>query len=265
MEEDFDLCSNSSCSAYKNDLNEKIKSLESMLANINTHKPKPTVYVKCWNKFNRFSENQNCCGQNCKETTGHCREGNGAVWICYDGSLIKYSHSTKNMESDNLIMVLAEKEFMRADIPNEVPEDAYVCRFFEVIALPDPVKETDFNWFEWELEIGLYKNDQCYFRLGNSGNYRTADGTCKRFFNDRMVGNDVFGCGHIIPPKNKPNEPTQIFFTLNKKQIGKTILLNDVEDLLPHILLKRCDARINFGTDDAWPFVYDIKNHVAGD
>uniref|UniRef100_A0A915N275 Uncharacterized protein n=1 Tax=Meloidogyne javanica TaxID=6303 RepID=A0A915N275_MELJA len=196
-----------------------------MLANINTHKPKPTVYVKCWNKLNRFSENQNCCGQNCKETTGHCREGNGAVWICYDGFLIKYSHSTKNMESDNLIMVLAEKEWMRADNPSEVPEDAYVCRFFEVIALPDPVKETDFNWFNWELDIGLYKNDQCFFRLGNSGNYRTADGTCKR----------------------------------------KTILLNDVEDLLPHILLKRCDARINFGTDDAWPFVYAIKNHVAGD
>ncbi|KAL7071792.1 hypothetical protein ACQ4LE_008672 [Meloidogyne hapla] len=266
MDDDFELCSNSSCSASRHELIEKIKSLEFMVENLKTpSNAKPTVYVKCWNKLKRVSGAKNCCGENCwKQTTGYCKEGNGCVWICIDGTLIKYSHSTKNMESDNLIMVLAEKEFMRADIPDEVPENAYVCRFFEVTALPDPVKEAEFNWFTWELQIGLRKDDK-FYRLSSDGNYHSNDGTEKRFLNNSIVGNDVFGCGHIIPPKNKPNEPTQIFFTLNKKQIGKTILLHDVEDLLPHILVKRCDARINFGTDDSRPFTYEIQNHEAGD
>ncbi|KAL7072042.1 hypothetical protein ACQ4LE_008999 [Meloidogyne hapla] len=77
-----------------------------------------------------------------------------------------------------------------------------------------------FNWFTWELQIGLRKDDK-FYRLSSDGNYHSNDGTEKRFLNNSIVGNDVFGCGHIIPPKNKPNEPTQIFFTLNKKQIGR--------------------------------------------
>jgi len=43
-------------------------------------------------------------------------------------------------------------------------------------------------------------------------------------FSEPLTGCVVFGVGQIFPPRNKPNAPTQIFFTMNGKQIGLNIL-----------------------------------------
>ncbi|KAL7071807.1 hypothetical protein ACQ4LE_008723 [Meloidogyne hapla] len=118
--------------------------------------------------------------------------------------------------------------------------------------------DTDEN-MDWKAEIGLYKNNDCFFRVSSDGHYYTA--SSNRMFKEPLTGYVVFGVGQIFPPRNKPNTPTQIFFTMDGKQIDKTILMAEDVDLLPHIIIKNCDAEVNFGNDKA--FVYDIEAHEA--
>uniref|UniRef100_A0A1I8BYY8 Spore coat protein n=1 Tax=Meloidogyne hapla TaxID=6305 RepID=A0A1I8BYY8_MELHA len=37
----------------------------------------------------------------------------------------------------------------------------------------------------------------------------------------------------------------------------------DEEDMLPHIIMKGVNVKVNFGNDETKPFVYDIANHEA--
>uniref|UniRef100_A0A914NC78 Uncharacterized protein n=1 Tax=Meloidogyne incognita TaxID=6306 RepID=A0A914NC78_MELIC len=197
-----------------------------------------------------------CCDSKCLPAGSLCRSGNGIVKIRKSGIFAKYFCSTQNLEGNRPIMVFAESEFMRANIPSYVPGQAYAVFYAEMKVIPD----TDEN-IDWKAELGLYKDANCFFRVSSDGHYYTA--TTKRMFSEPLTGCVVFGVCQIFPPRNKPNSPTQIFFTMDGKQIDKTILMTEDVDLLPHIIVKNCNAEVNFGMDDTKPFTYDIGKHEA--
>nr|CAD2125955.1 unnamed protein product [Meloidogyne enterolobii] len=219
--------------------------------------PQPlTMFVLSKNKLAKIAEVMSCCDSKCLPAGSLCRNGNGIVKIQKCGILAKYLSSTQNLEGNRPIMVVAESEFMRANIPSDVSGQTYVVFYAEMKVIPD----TDEN-IDCKAELGLYKDANCFFRVSSDGHYYTA--TTKRMFSEPLTGCVIFGVGQIFPPRNKPNAPTQIFFTMNGKQIDKTILMSEDVDLLPHIIVKNCDAEVNFGMDDTKPFTYDIGKHEA--
>uniref|UniRef100_A0A915LLY4 SPRY domain-containing protein n=1 Tax=Meloidogyne javanica TaxID=6303 RepID=A0A915LLY4_MELJA len=219
--------------------------------------PQPvTVFVLSKNKLAKIADVMSCCDSKCLPAGSLCRNGNGIVKIRECGILAKYLSSTQNLEGNRPIMVVAESEFMRANIPSDVSGQTYVVFYAEMKVIPD----TDEN-MDCKADLGLYKDANCFFRVSSDGHYYTA--TTKRMFSEPLTGCVVYGVGQIFPPRNKPNAPTQIFFTMNGKQIDKTILMTEDVDLLPHIIVKNCDAEVNFGMDDKKPFTYDIGKHEA--
>nr|CAD2174929.1 unnamed protein product [Meloidogyne enterolobii] len=214
------------------------------------------VLVLPKNKLVKVDEVMSCCDSKCLPAGSFCCNGNGIVKIRECGIFAKYFCSTQNLEGNRPIMVVAESEFMRANIPSDVSGQTYVVFYCEMIVIPDTYKNMD-----WKAELGLYKDANCFFRVSSDGHYYTA--TTKRMFSEPLTGCVIFGVGQIFPPRNKLNAPTQIFFTMDGKQIDKTILMSEDVDLLPHIIVKNCDAEVNFGMDDTKPFTYDIGKHEA--
>ncbi|CAK5052559.1 unnamed protein product [Meloidogyne enterolobii] len=81
-----------------------------------------------------------------------------------------------------------------------------------------------------------------------------------------LNNNDVFGCGLVYPPTTKLDEEEEfpyMFFTLNGKQIGKGVLLEDnFYSYKPRVYLNCCSIETNFGDDlESKPFKYDITKH----
>nr|CAD2125946.1 unnamed protein product [Meloidogyne enterolobii] len=240
----------------KRDMDGKMdKWAEVMAKNIPT--PPSTIYIHCENKLDKISDTQSCCSLNCKNSNGLCNNGNGVVRIRPGGNFAIYRSSTQIDKENRLIMVLAKNKNMSANIPSDMQDNVYVTFYFELTIMID-----EDNGNDCDVQVGLLKDENTYYRIGKDGKYHTTDRNNNSIFSDPIVGNFVLGIGQNFAPRNMPSAKMQLFFTKDGIKIRKTFLA-DEEDMLPHILMKGVDVEVNFGSDSAKPFVYDIYSHEA--
>ncbi|CAK5051341.1 unnamed protein product [Meloidogyne enterolobii] len=216
-----------------------------------------TIYKHCENKLDKISDTQSCCDQNCKNSNGLCNNGNGVVKIRPGGNSAIYRSSTQIDKENRSVMVFAENKNMGANIPADIPDNVYVTFYCEMTVLID---EDDGN--SCDVQVGLLKDENTYYRIGKDGMYHTTDRNNNTIFSDPIDGNFVLGIGQNFAPRNMPSAKMQLFFTKDGIKIRKTFLV-DEEDMLPHVIMKSVNVLVNFGNDPAKPFVYDINNHEA--
>nr|CAD2190135.1 unnamed protein product [Meloidogyne enterolobii] len=239
----------------KRDIDGKIEKWVAVMAK-NTPTPPSTIYKHCENKLDKISDTQSCCDQNCKNSNGLCNNGNGVVRIRSGGNSAIY-HCSTQIDKNRLITVLAKNKNMSANIPSDMQDSVYVTFYFELTIMIDEDNGTD-----CDVQVGLLKDESNYYRIGKDGKYHTTDRNNNSIFSDPIEGNFVLGIGQTFAPRNMPSAKMQLFFTKDGTKIRKTFLV-DEEDMLPHILMKGVGVEVNFGSDSAKPFVYDIYSHEA--
>ncbi|KAL7072155.1 hypothetical protein ACQ4LE_008939 [Meloidogyne hapla] len=168
----------------KRDVDEKIAQFNEAFAK-NVPTPPSTLYIHSENKLAKISYTQSCCDENCKNANGLCNNGNGVVKLRDSGTSAIYRSTTQIDKQNREIMVFAEKKNMSADIPSDIPDHVYVTKYYEVEVLVDD-EEND-----WDVEAGLFNDENNYYRIGKDGKYHTTDKNNNGIFTEPFVGNPV--------------------------------------------------------------------------
>ncbi|KAL7072427.1 hypothetical protein ACQ4LE_008968 [Meloidogyne hapla] len=211
-----------------------------------------------WKEISFRGDGYKCCYNKCVNTQkpiGNCIRGNGFANLI-DGENIKYINCDKECTYDGMSLIFTENQF------NKPKEDCinYSLYYFEIKC------KIEFAKFKNQyLVIGLNR-DNDFFEFNAQKailHYKTENKEISlKFPKFSWNDGDIFGCGLIYPPTNKLIP--FIFFTQNGKQIGKTILLKNIncDYFKPYIMLKCCSIETNFGNNlKEKPFIYKISKY----
>uniref|UniRef100_A0A915MDJ9 Uncharacterized protein n=1 Tax=Meloidogyne javanica TaxID=6303 RepID=A0A915MDJ9_MELJA len=197
----------------KREIDEKIGNWTQVMAK-NMPTPPSSLYKHCENKLDKISDTQSCCDQNCKNSNGLCNNGNGVVKIRSGGNSAIYRSSTQIDKENRLIIVLAKNKNMGANIPADMQDNVYVTFYCEVTVLIDDDIGND-----CDVQVGLLKDENNYYRIGKDGKYHTTDRNNNSIFSDPIDGNFVLGIGQTFAPRNMPSAKMQLFFTKDGTKI----------------------------------------------
>ncbi|KAF7633754.1 hypothetical protein Mgra_00006822 [Meloidogyne graminicola] len=207
------------------------------------------VYKYVGNKW-KYIDEWKCCSNNCvnnNNPTGICPKGNGFPQIKSNtemGYIYKTNEGNKHVriESENCF-TKPINEFIQTD----------TLYYYEIKLI---FEKNEFMWIGFRIGNRLI----CLYLILKSI-YLSQNKNIINLPSLNYKTNDIIGCGLVYPPLNILNKLPYIFFTLNGKQIGKAILIEeDCDAIRPYVFLYSCSIEANFGENS---FIYNVSKHCV--